>query len=120
MTNSRAKGATGEREIANILKEYGFKDARRGQQFSGANGDPDVIGLDGVHIEVKRVEHLNIDKAMEQSIRDAREGEMPTVFHRKNRKPWLVTMQLDDFMKLYKGGKQCRENARNAERKQEL
>lgn len=101
--NSRRKGAEGEREIANILKNYGY-DARRGQQYSGANGDADVVGLPGVHIEVKRVEALNIEKAMEQSKRDAR-GEIPAVFHRKNGKEWKATVRLEDFIKLYKQAK---------------
>ena len=95
--NSRQKGASGERELANILKTYGYE-ARRGQQFSGANGDADVVGLPGYHIECKRVERLNIDSAMEQSIKDAREGEVPIVCHRRNRKEWLVTMRLTDFL----------------------
>lgn len=99
--NSREKGARAERELAGILRGYGFK-ARRGQQFSGANGDPDVVGIPGVHIEAKRVERLQVEKAMDQSIRDAREGEIPVVMHRKSRRPWLVTMQLEDFVELYK------------------
>lgn len=98
--NSRDKGAKGERELSNILKEYGFE-TRRGQQFCGKNGDADVVGLPDIHIECKRVEKLNLDKAMEQSKRDAREGEIPTVFHRKNRQDWQVTLSLEDFMKLY-------------------
>ena len=60
MTNSRRKGADGERELAKKLKEYGY-DTRRGQQYSGANGDADVVGLPGIHIECKRVERLNIN-----------------------------------------------------------
>ena len=101
--NSRAKGAAGEREIAKILREHGFENARRGHQFSGANGDADVVGIDGLHLEIKRVEALNIDKAMEQSKRDAREGETPVVFHRKNNKEWLATLRLEDFISIYKG-----------------
>lgn len=102
MTNSRAKGAAGERELAKKLREFGVN-ARRGQQYSGANGDADVIGLEGVHIECKRVERLNIDNAMQQSINDARELELPVVMHRRNGKRWLVTMTLDDFMNLWQG-----------------
>lgn len=102
MTNSRQKGARGERELAAVLREYGFE-CRRGQQYSGANGDADVVGLPGVHIECKRVESLNIHKAIEQAKSDARENELPTVFHRKNGKPWLVTMTLEDWMKIFKG-----------------
>lgn len=99
--NSRNKGARGERELADKLRSFGYE-ARRGQQFSGANGDPDVVGLPGIHIECKRVEKLNIDNAIEQSIRDARYGEMPAVFHRKNNKQWLVTMPLIDWIDLFK------------------
>lgn len=98
--NSRGKGAAGEREIANILKEYGYE-TRRGQQFSGKNGDADVVGLPNIHLEIKRVEKLNLEKAMEQSRNDARAGELPVVMHRKNRHPWLVTMDLEVWMALY-------------------
>lgn len=108
--NSRDKGARGERELAHYLEKWGCK-ARRGQQYCGANGDADVIGLDGIHIECKRVEHLNIDKAMQQSYDDAyaeslKQGRemIPTVWHRRNNTKWKVTLFADDFMKLYKGG----------------
>lgn len=99
--NSRQKGARGERELANVLKGYGYKESRRGQQYCGSNGDADVVGLTGIHIECKRVEKLNLEKAMEQAEHDRREGEKPVVFHRKDRKPWLVTMKLEDWMELF-------------------
>lgn len=38
---------------------------------------------------------------MEQSKRDRKAGQFPTVFHRKNNKKWLVSMELDDWIKLY-------------------
>lgn len=98
--NSRNKGAAGERELAAKLREYGYN-CRRGQQYSGANGDADVTGLPGVHIECKRVEKLNLYDAMAQAVRDAKNGETPAVFHRKNNKEWLVTLRLDDYMKMY-------------------
>lgn len=100
--NSRNKGAAGERELAAKLRGYGYN-CRRGQQYSGANGDADVVGLPGVHIEVKRVERLNLYDAMTQAVRDAKDGETPAVFHRKNNKEWLVTLRLADFMKIYGG-----------------
>lgn len=96
--NSREKGCKGERELAKILRDYGYT-AKRGQQYSGANGDADVVGITGVHIECKRVERLNIHDAMNQAVRDAREGEIPVVMHRKNRTEWIVTMRLEDWMK---------------------
>jgi len=73
-----------------------------GQQYCGANGDADVVGLPSIHIECKRVERLNIYDAMSQAIHDAKERELPTIFHRKDRCDWLVTLRLDDWMKLYK------------------
>lgn len=35
-------------------------------------------------------------------IGDAREGEIPVVFHRKNNCETLVTMRLEDWFKLYR------------------
>ena len=99
--NSRDKGARGERELASKLREYGY-DCRRGQQYCGSNGDADVVGLPKLHIECKRVERLNLYDAMAQAKHDKRADELPAVFHRKNNSKWLVTMELDDFMKLYK------------------
>ena len=101
MINSRDKGARGERELSSKLREYGYN-ARRTQQFCGANGDADVVGLPNIHIECKRVEKLNIYNAIGQRKHDKRENEIPAVFHRKDRCNWLVTMELNDFMKIYK------------------
>jgi len=97
--NSKKKGAKGERELASKLREYGY-DCRRGQQYNGLEGE-DVVGLDYIHCEVKRVQALNLDEAMEQAKRDSKDNQMPTVFHRKNNKKWKVTMELNDWIKLY-------------------
>lgn len=100
---SKRKGANGEREFAKVLREMGFTEARRGQQYCGANGDADVVGVPGVHWEIKRVERgLNLYEAMEQSERDARPGELPHVAHRKNGKKWLVTITLETWETLYR------------------
>ena len=98
--NSREKGKRAERELAHKLSDWGF-DCRRGQQFSGIEGE-DVIGLPFIHIECKAVERLDLIGAMEQSKRDAREDQVPTVMHKKNRKPWLITMELDEFKPFYR------------------
>lgn len=99
--NSRRKGADGERSLAKILREYGYL-TERTAQYCGKTGEAaDIRGLPGIHIECKRVEKLNLSKAMQQAENDARDGEIPCVFHRKNREKWKVTMNLDDFMKMY-------------------
>lgn len=101
MVNSKQKGTRGEREWSSFCKSQGY-DTRRSQQYCGANGDADVIGIDGLHMEVKRVERLNIYDAINQATADSRDGEMPIVAHRKNNHNWLVTMSAEDFFKLWR------------------
>lgn len=84
-----------------MLKADGF-DTRRGVQYHGGPDSPDIVGLPGIHVEVKRVENLNIHNAMDQSRSECGVFEMPIVAHRRNRKPWLVTMDYADWMKMYK------------------
>lgn len=101
MVNSREKGKRYERHVASLFKAEGY-DARRGQQFCGINGDADVIGIPGIHIECKAVERLNLYDAMAQAKRDAREGEIPIVVHKKNYCNDLVTMEFSEWIKLYR------------------
>lgn len=60
-----------------------------------------LFGLPFIHCEVKRVEKLNIDEALDQATRDCKEGKIPVVFHRKNKKKWKATLDLDMFMAIY-------------------
>lgn len=100
--SSQRKGADGERELAGILRGRGY-DIERGGSLSYGEV-PDLVGLPGVHIEVKRVERLNVPEAMDQATRDAdRFGGFPALFHRRSRSPWLVTMRLVDWLELYQG-----------------
>lgn len=102
MANSRQKGKRGERELASILRSYGYRECRRGQQYCGGNGDADVVGLPGIHIEVKRREKLNLYDAIAQAVSDTAGKFLPAVFHRKNDCEWLVTMRLDDWIAIYR------------------
>ena len=97
---SRDKGKRGERELAGILREYGY-DAKRGVQYHGGPESPDVTGLPGIHIEVKRAERLSLYDALAQSMADAG-NDMPIVVHRKNNSRWVVIQPLEDWIKLYK------------------
>lgn len=98
---SQRKGRDGERELRDRLKEYGY-DVECGEPQSFGKF-PDLVGLPGIHIECKRAERLNIPKAMQQAVDDSEKfGDgLPAVFHRRNRQPWLVTVRLDDFMRMY-------------------
>ncbi|MDD5140539.1 MAG: hypothetical protein PHY43_09810 [Verrucomicrobiales bacterium] len=105
--NSRRKGAVGEREFSALLREHGF-DARRGQQFSGSPDSPDVVSnaLAWLHVEVKRVQNLNLTEACVQAEGDCGRGapaghKKPwIVAHRRNHAPWLITMRAEFFFEL--------------------
>ncbi|WP_288851048.1 hypothetical protein [uncultured Mitsuokella sp.] len=105
MTNSRAKGKAGELEFARLCRANGFE-VRRTAQYCGNTGDAaDCVGLPGIHIEVKRVEHLNIDDALDQARRDAEakhDGSLPIVAHRRNNTRWKITMDAVDWFELFR------------------
>jgi Holliday junction resolvase len=107
--NSREKGKRGERQWRDELRANGY-DARRGQQFSGSADSPDVVcePLSWIHFEVKAVEKLNVQDAMDQARRDACRvapggGKVPIVAHKRNFREWLVTMTAEVFFRFLRG-----------------
>ena len=105
MINSLKKGKRGEREFVQFCKKHGFLEARRGQQYSGIEGE-DIVGLPFIHVEVKfygKKEDLNIQKALEQAIRDA-DDKIPVVAWRINhQRGWNIVMRTGDFVELFSG-----------------
>jgi len=104
--NSCRKGKAGERELANLLKKHGIR-AWRGAQHSGKGKSgqvaADVVTPDAsCHWECKRDNRLNIDKAMDQAVGDCPDGDLPIVYHRKDRRQALVTFRAEDAFKLIK------------------
>lgn len=99
--NSKRKGSAGERELCEYLTAAGFPAHRNEQRYTGGKGNPDIDaeGLEQLHIECKRVEKLNISAAMQQAEADA-ENRTPVVIHRRNREPWLITMRLQDYLRV--------------------
>lgn len=104
--NSRQKGAQGEREWRDELRKHGYH-AERGRQHHGRADAPDVLCPDlPFHWEVKRVENLNVEKALQQAERDCnRETQVPLVAHRRNKETWKITMWASDFFAMLDGGK---------------
>lgn len=98
---SQRKGADGERELAAVLREYGYEIKRGGSMSFGEV--PDLVGLPGIHVEVKRCEQVRLSEWMQQAERDSQHFKdgLPAVFHRRSREEWRVTMNLADFMRLY-------------------
>lgn len=99
--SSRAKGAGFEREIAALLRDAGWLNARRAQQFCGAAGDADVIGgPEGFHLECKRCETFRGVEWLAQAQAEARPGEIPVVLWRRSRQPVQVLMTFDAFVEI--------------------
>ena len=102
---SKQKGTRFELEIAHYLQEHGYPNAHRTAQHCGKTGDAgDVEGVPNLHIECKHVEKLNLYNAYHQSVRDNsanNNDNIPVVIHKKDRDTTLVTMSLDDFLKIF-------------------
>jgi hypothetical protein len=94
--NSRAKGASGERQAAKAWSETFKVSARRGCQFSGGPESPDIVtDHKEIHVEVKRTEKGNPYNWIAQAVVDAR-GKIPCVLHRRNNEEWILILRLED------------------------
>ena len=99
--SQQQKGRRAEIELSNVLNSYGF--ATRPGMPMNFGSEPDVVGLPGVHCEIKRRENPDIPAAMRQAAADAEYfGGLPAVFVRGNRQSWRVVMSLDAWMQIYK------------------
>lgn len=103
--NSRAKGKQGELEACQELRRlFGFQ-CRRSQQFSGYGGgdSPDIIveNTPDLFWEIKRVQALNVPRALALAVRQAGR-KCPVVMHRPNHSVngWMLTLRLTDLPRL--------------------
>ena len=95
------KGKRGEREAAARWSELFGIPMRRSQQYCGQSDESDdITGHPGISIEVKRRERFDLESAIEKAAAEAADGNIPIVLHRKNHRPWLVTLRLDDLPEL--------------------
>lgn len=99
--HARNKGASGERELADILSAaLGVKVKRKlGQAREGG----DDMQVEHFRIEAKRREAINIHAWCQQVEAVAKQGEVPVVMFRRNRDAWRVCLLLDDFIPMMKG-----------------
>lgn len=102
---SKKKGARFELEIAHYLQDHGYPEAHRTAQHCGKTGDAgDVEGVPYLHIECKRVEKLNLYSAYHQAVCDNSakgNGDIPVVVHKRNRENTMISLSLEDFLKIF-------------------
>lgn len=97
----RAKGARGELEVVQLLRDAGWKNARRTSDGRGQNSRGDITnGPAGVHIECKRQERINVPACLRQAQNDAPGTDMPLLVHRPSRMGWMATVPLEDLLAL--------------------
>ena len=101
--NSKSKGKRGELDLVEELRHAGYANARRSAQYCGNTGDaPDIVGVDGLHIECKRREQIQDEVFLQQAEREAKKGLIPVVMYRRSREKWKVCIRLDLFMLIWK------------------
>lgn len=105
--NSRNKGKIGERQLRDVFREAGFLKCRRGQQFSGEQGNPDVVipEIPSIHLEAKFCQNTALYDWMSQASGDADKSArcpspIPIVCHRKKHSPWLAILRIEDLIQL--------------------
>lgn len=101
----RRKGASGEIEACHKLEAtFGWKARRTAPMQAGHASDyPDIVcdQTPSLFLEVKRVEKLNVQRALGQAVKQAGR-KCPVLMHRTNRSPlgWLITLRLEDLPRL--------------------
>lgn len=91
----RNKGHAGEREIAAIVRDLTGWDVRR--RVRQHDGDSDLEGVPGWSVEVKRraaAARADIAQWWTQAASQARVGEVPVLFFRRDRDQWRAVWPL--------------------------
>ena len=97
---SRNKGANGEVELVNLLKAKGIQAQRTAPLQAGREStDADVLAFDGIYLEVKRRERLEMESWCKEAESQAGER-IPVIAWRRNNQPWRVSLLLTDFLEL--------------------
>lgn len=105
-SKSRNKGKRGEREVVNLLREWGWQEVKREWSIqSEISSGVDVSVQDPpLSIQVKFTAQPPIAKGYFEAKRDCAPGTTPVCFSRKVSREgsgeWLVTMSADDFRRL--------------------
>lgn len=92
----KRKGERGERIVRDKLRELGFPDVSRGSVFQGTS---DLVGIPGIHPEVKFCEKVKLWEFYDQACEEAekRKDGVPTVFIKRSRSGILVVQAIEHW-----------------------
>lgn len=109
--SAKQKGRKFQQKIRDLLLKYAPELTNRDIESTsmGASGhdvklSQRAFDIYPFAIECKNQERLNLMSAYEQTKAYAKEDEIPIVFHTSNRKPDLVTLEAEAFLKLIRKG----------------
>lgn len=111
---SRTKGRTAERAVEVMFQDAGYSTDRNIGGRTQVSGDISVASPP-LAIEVRRRETLSIPRWMEDHAASCPPHVIPVLTTKQNRKPWLVTMELSDFLDLL-GREPASDNTANKEK----
>jgi len=97
---SRDKGAKAEREAASLWRLAGFPARRRLSQYQERCG-ADLEGTDPYLVQVKVGKNPNVWEALEEAVKEAKDGQIPVAMIKKDRKQWIVVIKWNDFTNLH-------------------
>lgn len=98
---SRNKGQRGEREVVKLIQPvvnqvYGMRGleppAIERNLMQSRSGGYDIVGLEWLALEVKFQESLSVDQWWQQTIQQAKIGQVPVLIYRKSHIKWKVMM----------------------------
>lgn len=95
---SRRKGARGELQVRDVLREHGHLRAHRNHMSGGAGGGDLADAIPDVHLEVKFVKRLDLHSAWRQADAAKRPTDSILIAHKGDNQPWLGTMLLTDII----------------------
>lgn len=103
--NSRAKGLSGEREVAALFEAQGFM--VRGLESRGDHlvivarrTEPRLASSLVLHSEVKRAERLRLHEWIKQAEYECPASAIPLLTFRRSREPWRSVIRTEDLLRL--------------------
>lgn len=103
---SREKGSRFERKVAEILTAAGFPATRNAR--NGISTDDIAHSIEGVHLEAKHCERLELPKWWRQAERDAEGRKIAIVFKQNNVEP-RVAITFEYYLELLNRFRKARE-----------
>jgi len=102
MTNSKQKGARGERAWVKKLAEFGYESTRTGfhQSQTGCESPDVTCEALPVRWEVKNAERCLVRDWLAQVVGEAKPYELPVVTWKSNNRPWVTFLRADDLLTL--------------------